>query len=181
MEITNQEKVNIAYIFISAYENILGLIKPFHLFFCESLTSDTYEEKATSILRTKFKDKKTLKMKDSQELLVELDLISQDDLNLLIELSKVRNDIGHESLQNYFNDDVGFDYFKLDKLFSLYKAMLKKLTKEFIIDNPDKIKDCLETYNINYSSLVFMVNDLLKDSKFNEVKKLLEDENEIQV
>jgi len=108
MEITKQEKINLAYIFISAYENIVNLIKPIHNSLCDLLKGINNDSSDLiismfNIFRENFKNKKTIKIKDTHNLLVEVGIFSKANLNTLISLSKIRNDIGHESLNIYFN------------------------------------------------------------------------------
>lgn len=53
------------------------------------------------------------------------------------------------------------------------------MAEEFAKDNPDSINSILKTYNMNISGLTIFMQELLIDEKFNKIKILLEDTNEI--
>ena len=180
MDITSQEKVNISYVFISAYENIVDLIKPIHNALNDILKgSNSVNNEFIISMHKKFNEKynsKTLKMKYTHRLLVEIGLMTKQELEILIKLSKIRNDIGHESLNIFFNESITYDYFKLEELIKLYKSLLTKFKDCFI----GKIRNN-ELLNFNlldckYAYLKNMVEILLSNSKFNTIKQHFKNE-----
>jgi len=176
MEITKQEKINLAYIFISAYENIVNLIKPIHNSLCDLLKGINNDSSDLiismfNIFRENFKNKKTIKIKDTHNLLVEVGIFSKANLNTLISLSKIRNDIGHESLNIYFNENISIDYFKLEDLLKLYKILYNKFLNLDIENNTFKQNKILNEYISNHTSLVLLINDLLINLKYQNLIK----------
>lgn len=178
MILTQEEKVKISFIFISAYENLLELIRPFQTQFNKQLTAKDGNV-ITSAMQKEYsnlvKSNKTLSMEDTYDLLVKLDFLDKNDLDIFRQLKLIRNDIGHRSMSIYFDENFDFKYFRLNDLFQTYINIYKKVTSEFINDNPSETKECLHVYNLNYISLVIMVDELLKDTKFSEIKKYLEE------
>lgn len=178
MEISNQEKIYLSYIFISAYENIVNLIKPFHNTLSEIIkgSSDVNNDLIISmknIFIEKFNNNKSLKIKDTHRLLVDVNLMSKQDLELLIMLSKIRNNIGHESLKIYFDEKITYDYFKLEDLLKLYKTMFNKFSIILSNEKNSNLQTILNENNLNYSSLSLMIDNLLTDFKFKDVKNIL--------
>lgn len=177
MEITNQEKINISYLFISAYENIVNLIKPIHNLLSNMIKGSNESESELIVsMYNRFIEiygkNKILKIKNTHRLLVDVGVFSEQDLSVLIKLSKIRNDIGHESLQIYFNN-VSYEYFCLEELLGLYKKLFNKI-KELIIDK--KINDLITFYEIqtnSYSSLSMMLKSVFFDPKFKNLENIL--------
>ena len=181
MEVTNQEKINLSYIYICAYENIVNLIKPVHNSLSMLVKNESTKSRLDSfnnnlilsmykIFKEKFKNKTTLKIKDTHRLLVDVNIFTKDDLTLLISLSKIRNDIGHESLKIYFNDNISYSYFKLEELLIFYKNLFLKFSNVFNNEFDNEIKS---SNNLDYISLNFLIKTLLSDKKFNNINNIL--------
>lgn len=178
MKITNQEKVNISYIFISAYENIVNLIKPIHNSLSNLLKgfSDNNSELILSmykIYKEKFKEKNTLKMKVTHKLLLDVNVFSEKDLEILIMLSKIRNNIGHESLNIFINETITYEYFKLPELLSLYKKLYNKFSEISEKEDSYQSTQNFNKYKLDYLNLISLISYLLNDLKFDELKKIL--------
>ncbi|MBQ8425927.1 MAG: hypothetical protein IJX17_07945 [Clostridia bacterium] len=185
MEITSQEKINLSYIFICAYENIVNLIKPIHNSLSmlvkknssknniDSINSNDLIISMYKIFKEKYKNKLTLKIKDTHRLLVDVNVFSKEDLALLISLSKIRNDIGHESLKIYFNDKTTYSYFKLEELLMFYKKLFLKFSSIFNDEFNDKISEIKSSNNLDYLSLNSLIKNLLNNKKFNNLNSIL--------
>lgn len=174
MEITSQEKINFSYIFICAYENIVNLIKPIHnslndLFKGANNNNSELIFSMYKIFKQKFKDKKSIKIKDTHRLLVDISIFSKQDLELLIKLSKIRNDIGHESLNIYFDENISYDYFKLEDLLNLYNKLYNKFLNLIIKKDLIELNKILNIYVFNHKSLIELLNKLLPNKKFENI------------
>ena len=177
MKITNQDKINISFIFISAYENIVNLIKPIHNSLSELLkgSSEIYNDIIFSmykIFKEKYNDKKTLKIKFTHRLLVDVGIFSKEDLESLIKLSKIRNDIGHESMNIYLNKNIGYEYFMLSDLLKLYKKFYNKFSTILIKENLFESNKIFSKHKFDYECFVQLIDDLLIDLKFKEIKDI---------
>lgn len=178
MQITNQEKINLSYVFISAYENIVNLIKPIHNNLSDLLkgVNKNYNDLIFlmyKIFTEKYKNKKILKIKDTHNLLVDVNIFSNEDLILLIKLSKIRNAIGHESLNIYFNENINFDYFMLEDLLKLYKKLFNKILTILEIDATFQSNKILNEHKFNYQSIIILINNLFTNSSFYNLTNIL--------
>ena len=178
MEITTQEKINLSYLFISAYENIVNLIKPIHNSINDLLKGATIDDSEIilsmyKIFKEKFTNKKTLKIKNTHRLLVEIGIFSKEDLKILIMLSKIRSEIGHENLNIYFNKNINFEYFKIENLLKLYKKLFERFSKISIKKDAVELNKILNENKLNYELLIKLINELFKDLKFENIKTIL--------
>lgn len=184
MELTKQEKVNLCFIFLTAYEYIFDFLKPFNNRINNLFNgSDKSNDSLTEALQLKYKERKkickSIKLTETNDLLCRVDLLKKEDIELLKNFVDIRNQISHESYRLYYDNNVDYEFFKLEDLLHLYKSIFLKITKEFLIDNPDQIKEILLFNDINRDVLKTIINELLIDSKFNKLKSIFEDKNEI--
>ena len=184
MKITKREKVNICYIFLALYENIRVFLTPFY----NSLNEQFRKRKGNDNLfdlkfKEKYKDydkKQSLKTNEIHEILEEIDLLTSNDKDKLKELSEIRDNIAHNTLNLYFDKNIEFEYFKLDELVDLYKNIFKKICEETISDNPDFASKALQVYNYNILEMATLISELMRNSKFDNFKKKLKEKiNEI--
>ena len=177
MEITSQEKINIAYIFISVYENIVDLIKPIHNALCDaSKNSVDIKDDFIISMYEKYKAKynnKAIKIKNTHRLLVDANFMSNDELEILIKLSKIRNYIGHESLSIYHNESINYEFFMLADLLKLYKSLFNKFTAKLLIENSEKNQKLFNSHNSKFIYLSEMIKSILSDTKFETIKSLI--------
>ena len=181
-KLTNQERANLCFIFLSAYENLNDLIYMFH-----ETYNQMYHGKAgqiptiqiQNILRKKPDNKlnknQTLTKSDIQKILIELDFCNKEDIDMFNNYAEKRNQIAHEGFSIYADDSIDLEFFELDKFLPLYKRMFKKIAEEFAKDNPDSLKSILKTYNININGLTIFMSELLTDKKFDKFKLILKD------
>ncbi len=185
-KLTNQERTNMCFIFLSAYENLSDLIYIFH-----ETYNQMYRGKAGTVSAKQIQNilhkkpdnetnkNQTLSRQDIQKLLIELDFCNKDDLVKFNNLAKKRNKIAHEGFSIYADENIDMEFFEMDEFLPLYIRIFKKMAEEFAKDNPDSINSILKTYNMNISGLTIFMQELLIDEKFNKIKILLEDTNEI--
>ena len=182
VKLTNQERANLCFIFLSAYENLSDLIYIFHETYNQMYRGEAGQIPAIqiqNILRKKPNDKtnenQTLAKKDIQKLLTELEFCNQDDITEFNNYAKKRNQIAHKGFSIYADDNIGLGFFEMEKFLSLYKRMFKKMAEEFVKDNPNSIKSILRTYSININGLTIFMQELLTDKKFDKIKRSLEE------
>ncbi len=182
MKITNQEKVNLCFFFLSTFEKMNNCIKTYYM----NIIDDIYRDKTSLVgiaLRSKYPNEKGLKQKDKFEILMDIGVLTVEENKKISELVNLRNDIGHESGRIYFDGSIELDFFKLEEMISLFKIIIAKICNvalESCRATGSRPNEILKLYLKNVMGLKIMFDDLLKDKKFDTLRELIIDKLEIE-
>lgn len=179
IELTNQERVNLCFIFVSAIENLqyfLGVFNEKYNQIYRGQDDNLVTKQIRKIVNKKPDNinnkNQTLTNSDIQKILIELGFCDKEDIKKLNSMLKIRNEIAHEGFSIYGNKK-GIEFFKLDELLPLYKRMIGKMIQAVLEKNPEFEKRLLKIYTLNIYYLEVIINDLLIDTKFEELKRIL--------
>lgn len=181
MKITKQEKVNLCFFFLSAFEKMDECIEKYYM----NIIDEIYHDKKSpvgAVLRSKYK-KENLKQKDKFEILMDIGVLTVEENKKISELADLRNDIGHESGRIYFDESIELESFKLEEMISLFKIIIAKICNvalESCCATGSRPNEILKLYLKNVMGLKIMFDDLLKDKKFDTLRELIIDKLEIK-
>ncbi len=181
MKITKQEKVNLCFFFLSAFEKLDDCIEEYYM----KIIDEIYRDKTNptgKALKIKYANKKALSRKDKFGILVEIGVLSVDENQKISELAELRNDIGHEPSRIYFNESIDLKFFKLEEMISLFKIIIAKICNvafESCHATGTRPNEILKLYLKNVMGLKIMFDDLLKDKKFDTLREFILEEIEL--
>lgn len=176
--IKQQDKVNLSYIYLLCFEKLNEIIKSYYFDFIDKIYRDI-NNPVSIVLRKKYGNNQNLSNKKRFKILVQMGCISQNESDLITELSKMRDRIAHNSGTIYFDDSFKVEEFRFDKLINLYKTVIAKLYKVTVEEQPEERTaqtEILDLYNVAVGGLQIVVNDLLLNTDYIDLFNSLQDE-----